>query len=49
MVNAKTSFLIGAVLLFAIVVASLAALGIGWFISLAGLRDEWVGLLTCFT
>jgi hypothetical protein len=49
MVNAKASFLIGAFLLFAIVVASLAALGVGWFVSLAGLSEAWVGLLTCLT
>lgn len=49
MISAKASFLTGTILLFAIVMASLAALGVGWIFSSAGLDEGWVRLVTCLT
>jgi hypothetical protein len=49
MISAKASFLTGTVLLFAIVVASLAALGVGSLVSGAGFSGGWVRLAVCLT
>ena len=49
MIGAKASLLTGTILLFAIVMASLAALGIGWIASSAGFSEHWVGLVACLT
>jgi hypothetical protein len=47
--SAKASFLAGAVLLFAIVVASIVALGVGWIVFRAGLGEGLVRLVACLT
>lgn len=49
MMNAKASFLAGTVLLFAVVVASIVALGVGWIVLNADFGEGLVGPVACLT
>ncbi len=49
MMGAMASFLTGTILLAAIIVASVAALGVGWLLSDAGFSEAGIELVTSIT
>lgn len=49
MIGAKASFLTGTILLAAIIVASVAALGVGWLLSGVGFSEAWIEFVASIT